>query len=90
MHEAARQLVLSWLIRHKEIRGPECKLKTSRQYADDGVAISVERDRAADDARVATKSSLPQAVSQDRDSWTTLSIFAALESPAEKCIDAEH
>src|SRR6185369_12742861 len=87
VHEAARELVLSRLIRDEKIRRPECKLKIRRQHTDHGVALAVERERASNDSRIAAEASLPHAVSQHRDSWTILRVFAGLEGSSERGID---
>src|SRR5687768_17554744 len=90
VHEAAGQLVLSRLIRQPQIVVSERELKSRGQDSDDLVTLAVDRDAATDDVWIAAEASLPQAVSQDRDSWSTLLVFTGLECSAEERLDAEH
>src|SRR5262249_12971023 len=90
VHEAPRQLVLRRLIWHPQICRPQRKLKTRRQHSNHGVTIAIQRERATDDALIASEPALPKAVSQNRDLWSTLSIFTSMKRAAENRIDAEH
>src|SRR5215213_9054396 len=90
MQGASRQLILIRLIRDPEIGRSECKLKIRGQDSDDRVALAVDGERAAKDARVAAKLSLPQSIRQHRGSRGAGNVFTGLKGPADDWLDAEH
>ena len=68
------------------IRG---KLKTRRHYAHNRVAFIVERKHFADDSWIATKSPLPQTVTQHRDSMCARLIFGGRKHTTDLRIHTE-
>ena len=65
-------------------------MKTRRQHSNHGVTITIQRERTTDNSRIATESALPEAVSQNRDLWPTLSVFTGLKGSSKNRIDTEH
>ena len=65
------------------------KLKTRGQHPNDGVTIATDRQILADNVGIAAKSSLPQAVGQNRDLWTILVVFSVLKCSTDDGIDSQ-
>src|SRR5258705_7800917 len=59
-------------------------------YANNYVALSVERNRLVQDACVSSEASLPQTVTQNNDRCCTGLVFIIGEDPTEPGIDAQN
>src|SRR5262249_61385483 len=63
--------------------------ETRRHDTDDQRRTEVERDRAADDGRIATEAALPEFVTEDGDGVGARRLFARQEVPAKQWPRAE-
>ncbi len=75
--------------RHEDVGVRLRQAELGRENADDGVGLAAERDRAADDRRIARPLALPETVGQSHDALTALAVVVLRERAPRRRAGAE-
>jgi hypothetical protein len=86
--EAVRRLFRREGERRPDLRAVG-KVESERGDADDFVGLSIERDRLADDRRIAAEPALPDSMTENGSAMLSRSLFGGKESAAERRLDPE-